>query len=171
MTHEGLSSVHKGRPPSGRGVCPVRTFRGQGRGSSDADARIFWWKNNGFFEIYDVSARTRGVEPVRIFCGQGEGLIFRDFVWMSFMDGPLQIYFKKERIVIIQYCMLLSFGSFSQNLLCVILEKKQQLSSNCIGRVNTLLVVGYRKSSRRRNFKSLCNFYVRVFHPQTREKV
>jgi len=54
----------------------VRTFCGQGgrEGSTDADVRIFFGaKTLGFFEIYDVSARTRGeeVEPVRTFCGQG----------------------------------------------------------------------------------------------------
>jgi len=43
-------------------------------------------KNNGFFKIYGVSARTWKVEPVQIFFGQ-EGSFFRDFVWTSFMDG------------------------------------------------------------------------------------
>jgi len=45
-----------------------------------------------FLEIYGVSARMRGVEPVRTFYGQGKGLIFRDFVWTPYMDGP------KERV-------------------------------------------------------------------------
>jgi len=43
---------------------------------------LFRAKNFGFFEIYGVSARTRGVEPVRKM-----GVIFRDFVRKSFMDG------------------------------------------------------------------------------------
>jgi len=42
-------------------------------------------KNIGFFEIYGVSAQTRGFDN----CGQGGGVNFRDFVRMSFMDGPL----------------------------------------------------------------------------------
>jgi len=40
---------------------------------------LFSQKNSRVFEIYGVSARTRGVK----------GLIFRDFVRTSFMDGPL----------------------------------------------------------------------------------
>jgi len=46
-------------------------------------------KNFGFFEIYGVSTRTREeeVEPVQTFSGQG-GSIFRDFVQISFIDGP-----------------------------------------------------------------------------------
>jgi len=49
----------------GEGGCPVRTFCGQGD-SSDVDVRTVWRKNNGFFEIYDVSTWTwrRGGEPV-----------------------------------------------------------------------------------------------------------
>jgi len=35
---------------------------------------LFGVKNSGFFEIYDVSSRTRGVEPVRTFFGQGAGV-------------------------------------------------------------------------------------------------
>jgi len=52
---------------------------------------LFGAKNIGFFEIFDVSARTRsGVEPVRIFCRQGEkGSIFPDFVRTYFMYDPL----------------------------------------------------------------------------------
>jgi len=40
--------------------------------SSNADVRIFWRKNFGFFEIYDVSARTRGVggQFFAILCGR-----------------------------------------------------------------------------------------------------
>jgi len=34
------------------------------------EVRTFWCKNNGIFEIYDMSARTRGVEPVQIFFRQ-----------------------------------------------------------------------------------------------------
>jgi len=53
---------------------------------------FFGGKNFRFFEIYGVSARTRreGVEPMRAFFGQGGGVgvIFRDFVRTSFMDGP-----------------------------------------------------------------------------------
>jgi len=47
----------------GSGFWPVRTFFGQGGGgSSDANTALFGAKNFGFFEIYDVSARTRGGE-------------------------------------------------------------------------------------------------------------
>jgi len=62
----------------GGGVCPVRTFCGQGgsgllqmRTSALFGAKIF-------FEIYGVSARTRvrEIDPVRTFCGQGEGQFF-----------------------------------------------------------------------------------------------
>jgi len=65
--------------------------RGQGgRGSSDVDTALFGAKIIGFFQnLCDVSAQTRGVEPLRTFFGQeGRGLIFRDFVQTSFMDGP-----------------------------------------------------------------------------------
>jgi len=44
----------------GEGVCPVRTFCGQGGDSSGAEFRTFWCKDIGFFEIYGVSARTGG---------------------------------------------------------------------------------------------------------------
>jgi len=38
----------------------------------------FYCKNFDFFEIYDLSARTKekGVEPVRTICGQGRGVNF-----------------------------------------------------------------------------------------------
>jgi len=75
MPHLKLETVHKRRPQSrGRGLCPVRTFFGQGGGSaSDVVVRTFWCKNLGFFEIYGVSARTRGQvdKPVLTFRGQG----------------------------------------------------------------------------------------------------
>jgi len=45
-------------------------------GSSDADVRIFWCKNFGFFEIYGVSERTRGIELVRTLFEQGGGQFF-----------------------------------------------------------------------------------------------
>jgi len=92
-----LEVVHKRRPQSRGGGYLVRT-RGEG-GSSDAGDRTFSEKNFGCFEIYGVSARTRGegVEPVRTFFGQGE-LIFRDFVRMSFMDGPLVVNFNSCQI-------------------------------------------------------------------------
>jgi len=48
---------------------------------------LFRTKNFGFFEIYGVSAQVRRVEPVRT--RGDEGIIFRDFVRTSFMDGPL----------------------------------------------------------------------------------
>jgi len=50
---------------------------------------LFGAKTIGFLEIYVVSARKRGVEPVRTFLRQVGGVIFRDFVRTSFMDGPL----------------------------------------------------------------------------------
>jgi len=54
---------------------------------------LFGVKNFGFFKIYGVSERTRGARGVELeqtFCKQGGGrrLIFRDFVWTSFMNGP-----------------------------------------------------------------------------------
>jgi len=52
-----LGAVHKRRPQS-RGVCPVRTFFGQG-GFFRCERPNFS-KNIGFFEIYGVSARTMG---------------------------------------------------------------------------------------------------------------
>jgi len=84
-----LGTVHK-RPPQNRGVCPVRTFKGVLQMRMFA---LFGTKNFGLFEIYGVSAQSRGVEPVQTFCGQGErGSIFRDFVRVSFTDGPLFIF-------------------------------------------------------------------------------
>jgi len=81
-TTERLGAVHKGRPHSGEGVCPVQT-RG-GSFFSDLDVRTFWCKNIGFFEIY---GKGEGVESVRTFCGKGgRGSIFRHFVRTSFMD-------------------------------------------------------------------------------------
>jgi len=41
-------------------------------------------ENVGFFEIYGVSARTRGLSSA----DREGGSIFRDFVRMSFLDGP-----------------------------------------------------------------------------------
>jgi len=58
-----LGAVHKVRSQSG------------GRGLQMRTSALFDAKNFGFFEIYDVSVRTRGVEPLRTVCGQGEGLI------------------------------------------------------------------------------------------------
>jgi len=60
------------------GVCPARTFFGQG-GSSDVDVRTFGAKNFRFFEIYGASAQTREVEPVRTFYGQEGGGNFSGF--------------------------------------------------------------------------------------------
>jgi len=98
-----LGAVHKRRPQSrGRG-CPVRTFFGLGGrrlfrcGRPHFFAQKKTAQKTGFFEIYGVSAvRTNkgggGVEPVRSFYGQGgRRSIFRDFVRISFMDGPLQL--------------------------------------------------------------------------------
>jgi len=65
----------------------VRTFCVQGgEGSSDEKSEVFGTKNFGFFEIYNVSARTRkeGVSQ----CGQGEELKLSQFSATSFMDGP-----------------------------------------------------------------------------------
>jgi len=51
---------------------------------------LFDAKNFGFFEIYDMSARTgeRRVIQCGHFTDKREGVIFRDFVRTSFMDGP-----------------------------------------------------------------------------------
>jgi len=61
-----------------------------GRRSSDLDVGSFCYtKNFQFFEYYDVSAWTGGrSEAMRTCCGQLRGLIFGDFVYTSFMDGP-----------------------------------------------------------------------------------
>jgi len=40
---------------------------------------LFECKNLGFFEVYDVSARTREVELVRTFCGMEKGVNFLRF--------------------------------------------------------------------------------------------
>jgi len=52
-------------------------------------SKIFVVKNLKFFVNYQISARTRWErnEAVRMFCGQEVN--FSDFVWTSFMDGPL----------------------------------------------------------------------------------
>jgi len=72
-----LGAVHKRRPQSwGRGVCPVRTFYGQG-GSSNADVRTFLCKRPRIFWNLWCARTDKG----------GRGSIFRDFVWTSFMDG------------------------------------------------------------------------------------
>jgi len=83
-----LGAVHKGCPQSGvREVCPVQTFFAQG-GFFRCNRLHFLVQKLWIFEIYGVSVQTKGVEPVRTFCGQG-GKFFRDFMWMSFMDGSL----------------------------------------------------------------------------------
>jgi len=48
-----------------------------GGGLQMRTSALFGAKYFRFFEIYGVSARTTGS-------------IFRDFVWTSFMDGPLK---------------------------------------------------------------------------------
>jgi len=62
-------------------------------GSSGADVRTFWCKKNfGFFEIYGVPERTRrrGLSQCGHFVDKERGgSIFRDFMRMSFMYGPL----------------------------------------------------------------------------------
>jgi len=55
---------------------------------------LFGAKTSDFskFMVYPHGQEERGVEPVRTFCGQvGGGLIFRNFVLTSFIDGPLQV--------------------------------------------------------------------------------
>jgi len=54
----------------------------------------FGAKNNGFFEIYGVSARTGGreVEPVRTFCGQeGRGQFFAILCGCSLWTLPIRL--------------------------------------------------------------------------------
>jgi len=51
---------------------------------------LFGAKNFGCFEIYGMSVQTRGLSQCGHFAHREEGSIFRDFVRMSFMDGPLQ---------------------------------------------------------------------------------
>jgi len=51
---------------------------------------LFRRKNFAYFEIYSVSART-GLSQSGQEVGGGGGLIFRDFIRTSFMDGPLLV--------------------------------------------------------------------------------
>jgi len=75
---------------------------------------LFGAKNFGFFEIYDVSARTRkeGIEPMRT---RGRS-IFRDFVQMSFMDGPLT----KDPFAAFPSCLIMLFVMCSTFACCFI---------------------------------------------------
>jgi len=57
---------------------------------------FFGAKYYGFFEIYNVSARTRGggrVEPVRTFFGQRGGINFSRFCANVFYGRPLMNFF------------------------------------------------------------------------------
>jgi len=57
-------------------------------GSSDADVRTFWYKKRRVFRnLWCVRTDKEGEGLSQ--CGQGgKGLIFRDFVRTSFMNGP-----------------------------------------------------------------------------------
>jgi len=76
-----------------RGICPVRTFFGQGReGSSDADVRTFWCKKLRIVRNLWCVGTDKGVEPMWTFIEQGvRGSIFCDIVRKFFMDGPLYL--------------------------------------------------------------------------------
>jgi len=63
-----LGVVHKRRPQSGG--FSVRTFFGQGVGSSDAVVLTFWSKNLQFSTFMMCPHGQGGVEPVRTFFGQ-----------------------------------------------------------------------------------------------------
>jgi len=65
-TENILRDRSKRRPQSGgEGVCPVRTFCGQGGVLHTRTYVLLGVKDLRFFEIYGVSARTRGVESVQ----------------------------------------------------------------------------------------------------------
>jgi len=74
---------------------------------------LFGAKNFGFFEIYGVSAWSREVEQVWTFFEKGVGVVFRDFVRASFIDGPLSntylayIQNKSFHIIIIMIVLIL----------------------------------------------------------------
>jgi len=79
----GFNFISSGRPMLLCKGPSIKDVRNQGgfvqfgqEGSSDADVRTFDAKNFGIFESCGVSVRTRG-----------RGLIFRDLVRTSFMDG------------------------------------------------------------------------------------
>jgi len=62
------------------------------RGSSDADDRTFGENIFAFFKIYCLSVQTREEEVSQYghFRTNGRGLIFRDFVRTSIIDGLLR---------------------------------------------------------------------------------
>jgi len=70
----------------------VQTLCGQGEFFSVADVRTFWRQKLRIFRnLWCVrTAKREWSWASATFCGQGgvEGSIFRDFVRMSFMDGP-----------------------------------------------------------------------------------
>jgi len=87
-TSQGV--IYKRRPQSGS-LSYANIFRIRGRGSPKRRSALCGAKSFGFFEIYNVSTRTRreGVEPMRTFFEQGgRGNFFAIFVRMSFLDDP-----------------------------------------------------------------------------------
>jgi len=75
-------AVYKRRPQlGGRGVCPVRTFFGQGRGSSDTDVSTFWRKTK--FMVYPY--------------GKGGGVNFSRFCADVFYRRPPTYKMKRAR--------------------------------------------------------------------------
>jgi len=87
-----IRGVHKRRPQSGggEGVCLVRTFCGQRRFFRCGRPHYLVQKNFGFFEIYDVSARTRRDRAnADIFRTREKGVSFSRFCADVFYGRPL----------------------------------------------------------------------------------
>jgi len=87
-----LGAVHKDVRSQGEGVCRVRTFFGQGgKGSSDADVHTFLWKKlRNFLNLWCVHTDKGDWANADILRTWVRGLIFREFVRMSFMNGSLE---------------------------------------------------------------------------------